>query len=138
MKKTAAKKRNLISSLTLLSSCLGLFALGLCYSSIENSVWSIVWKGYDAVFTFVNVLCIYVLSLNWKKDSWVINGISGNTLGIYFVHLIVIYIVRPALVNCTFLFNTTGTFAFSFFVLAVSLMICRLMRKCPVISELVK
>ena len=132
------KYRNIASGIVLFLSCLGLFALGCCYSNAEGSVWSVVWNGYDSIFTLINVICIYVLSLNWEKDCRIVREISSNTLGIYFIHWMVVSFLKPHIQKYDFMLNYPATFIFSLFVLLICLVICMIMRKSSVISELIR
>lgn len=131
------RTRNLLAVLGIALSCLGLFWTGICYSKAEGSVWSVVWQGYDSIFTLINVLCIFILCLNWKKDSRMIREISGNTLGIYFIHYILISALRPQIQRYDFLSTFSFTVVFASVVLTASLMICLVMKKCPVLSKLI-
>ena len=84
-------KRNLIAIIVLLLSCCGLFGYGVVYTKyIGAEMFDVVWDGYDSIFTLINVICVYILSLNYNKDYKLIKTISINTLGIYFVHEIII------------------------------------------------
>lgn len=136
--KISTRNRNTISLLAIFLSCLGLFVTGCCYSKIKGSLWDVVWNGYDTIFTLINVICIYVLSLNWKKDSRIIRAISSNTLGVYFIHGIIIVSLRPYIQNYEYLLNPTFNLFFCGLILAVSLVICHLLRKCPIVSRLVQ
>lgn len=92
----SAYKRNLISILGIFICCFGLFIMGVLHSRyIKNEIWDIVWNGYDTIFTFLNVIFIYTLCLNHKKESKLIKTISINTMGIYLVHNIFINLYAP-------------------------------------------
>ncbi len=133
-----AKKRNIISILGMLFGCIGLWVLGILYSKTRGAVWDVVWNGYDTIFTFFNVIFIYALCLNWKKDARLVRTISSNTLGIYFIHYIIIRLFKPYLVKYEFLTNFSFNVVFVIFVLIVCLILCFILRKIPVVSKLVK
>ena len=59
--------RNKISVCVLIISCVIWFGLGLLFSHITGSTYDVVWNGYATIFTLVNVICLYLLSLNLKK-----------------------------------------------------------------------
>ncbi len=138
IEKISVKNRNIISILGIFLSCLGLFATGCVYSQIDGSIWDVVWNGYDTIFTLINVICIYALSLNWKKDSRIIRTISSNTLGVYFIHSIIISSLSPHIQNYEFLLNPIFNLFFGGFILAASLVICFVLRKCPLVSRLIQ
>lgn len=129
-------KRNLISIFGIIINCIFLFAMGLLHSKlIKNEVWDIVWNGYDTIFTFLNVLFIYVLCLNFKKDFKIVRVISCNTLGIYFTHNLFISLIER---YCDSLLSNWGlSVVATILVLLCSLGISFVMRKIPVIRNLV-
>lgn len=93
------KTRNIVSVVCIFISSLFLFLLGVMYSYSNDQKWDIVWKGYNTVFTFINVNAIFVLSLNFNKDIKLFRLISMNTMGIYFTHIIIIRILQQALIE---------------------------------------
>lgn len=138
IERISVRKRNVFSILGILVSCLGLFATGYIYSKINGSIWDVVWNGYDTLFTLINVICIYLLSLNWKKDCRIIRTISSNTLGVYFIHSILIALLRPFIQRYDFLLNPAFNLFFCGFILAACVVLCLILRKCPVLSKLVQ
>ncbi|MBE6802961.1 MAG: acyltransferase [Ruminococcaceae bacterium] len=129
-------KRNLISIFGIIINCIFLFVMGLLHSKlIKNEVWDIVWNGYDTIFTFLNVLFIYILCLNFKKDFKLVRVISCNTLGIYFTHNLFISLIER---YCDSLLSNWGlSVVATILVLLCSLGISFVMRKIPVIRNLV-
>lgn len=131
------KKRNIISIICMLLSSFYLWILGLFYSKASGMVWDVVWNGYDTIFTFCNVICIFVLSLNWKHDKKYISVVSRNTLGIYFIHLLIIWSTKPWLINFGFLCNIPMNLVYAIIVLLISTNLSMILRKIPIISKLV-
>ena len=129
-------KRNLISIFGIIINCIFLFIMGLLHSKlIKNEVWDIVWNGYDTIFTFLNVLFIYILCLNFKKDFKIVRVISCNTLGIYFTHNLFISLIER---YCDSLLSNWGlSVVATILVLLCSLGVSFVMRKIPVIRNLV-
>ena len=84
-----ARKRNLFAAVLLAINCLLLSGLYLFFNRMAGIEWDVVWDGYDTVFTLINVVCIYVLCLNYKGHVRIIKSISCNTLGIYLIHVFV-------------------------------------------------
>lgn len=85
--------RNALAVLCLLVSMTLLFFIGLFFSFNDNSVWDIVWNGYDTIFTFGIVISLFVLSLNYSKRNTIIELISMNTLGVYLIHILFVRLI---------------------------------------------
>lgn len=131
-------KRNLFASLVILISCIGLFLFGYIFSyHTEDGLWDVVWDGYDSIFTLINVLCIYVLTLSYSKDYKLFKTISSNTLGIYFTHELIIKSTKPTINSFEIFNNVFGNLVYSLLVLFVSLGIVLLIRKIPLLKKLV-
>ncbi len=131
-------KRNIIAVITMIVSCLCLWGIGIYYTKTLNRMWDLIWNGYDTVFTLINVICIYVLCLNLKKDVGLIRLISCNTLGIYFVHEIFINLTKGYIEQYPFLCNFSFNIVYAIIILILSLLIVILMKKIPIINRLVK
>lgn len=130
-------KRNLLSILGLLISCLGLFLIGVFFTKyIDGELWDVVWNGYDTVFTFFNVIFIYILCLNYKKDFKLIRNISCNTLGIYFLHGLVIRISRSWIKSLEVLCSFPINIIYAFLIMIVCLLLCLFIRKIPILRKL--
>ena len=131
-------KRVIISVIGILISCGGLFFYGICYSNlVAKQVWDVVWGGYDTIFTLANVIFIYVLSLEYKSNNSFIISISCNTLGIYFIHGLVIRLTRPWIESIDFLCNLPFNILYGFIILCICLGICLIMKKIPLIRKLI-
>ena len=131
------KKRNIISLCAIISSCIVLFMQGVLFSISTGEMWDVVWCGYDTILTGINVLAIFVLSLNITREIKVIKYISINTLGIYFMHNIFIHLIRPQLVNIS-VFNTfSGSCLIAIIILVVSLTCTLFLQKIPGLKKLV-
>lgn len=130
-------KRNTICITAMAACCVLLWGVGICYSKASNTMWDIVWNGYDTVFTFVNVLCIFVLCLGHTRDSKLIRTISCNTLGIYFLHEIFIQLTKKKILTYAVLCNIPCNLIYSLFILFGSLIITLLMKKTPILKYLV-
>ena len=129
-------KRNIISGIVVLISCTFLFLVGVFYS-LDGTLWDVIWNGYDTVFTFFNVLAIYVLSLSYTKNNKLIKNISCNTLGIYFIHGLIIRSTRPILKSYDIFSNLPSNIIYAVLILLVSLLICLLFKKIPLLKKLV-
>lgn len=132
-------KRNLIGAAGILLSCTGQFFLGLFFTKniLVTETWDVVFSGYDTIFTFCNVICIYVLSLSYTKDFRVVKSISANTLGIYFLHMIPIRLTMPWILQQEALCNFPFNILYAFLVIAVCVPVSMLLKKIPVLRNLV-
>ena len=129
-------KRNLISISGIIVCCSCLFIMGVLHSKyVHNKTWDIVWNGYDTIFTFFNVIFIYTLCLNYKKEFKLIKTISINTMGIYLIHNIFINLCTPHITDSmkNIGFNT----AFALIVLLLSLLLSVILKKIPIIKNFV-
>ena len=134
----SARRRNLIASAVLIVSCLCLFAAGVRISVRSGEVWDVVFNGYNTVFTMINVLCVFILCLNFTGESRAVTAVAKNTLGIYLIHLLVFNSILPYVERLPF----SGGFAFSallsVIILFVSLAAAVLIKKIPVLRGLLK
>ncbi len=133
----APKKRNLMAALGILLSCGLLWFLGVSYSILSRRLWDVVWDGYDSVFTLCNVVCLFILSLSLKKDTWLLRTVSCNTIGIYFTHDVLNRIMKVRLPAVDWLYSVPGTLVYALILLSCSLLLCLMMRKIPLVSRLV-
>ena len=131
-------KRNLISVISMLISSLGLFFVGIVYSKYTSNLWDVVWEGYGTIFTLINTLAIFILCLNYKKDNKIITSISKNTLGIFFIHIIVMEVLKLYVYNLSFASNIWCTFIFANLIMYISLCISLILSKIPILLKLVK
>lgn len=132
-----SRKRNILTILTMAVCCLCLWGVGIYYSTVSGKIWDVVWNGYDTIFTFINVICIYVLCLNLNKDIKIIRTISCSTLGIYFIHTILIAFTKRYIWNVSFLCNIPCNILYAIAILFVSLIITLIIRKIPILKKLV-
>ena len=120
-------------------SMLGLMIYGLIISTSENKAFDVVWDGYDSIFTLINVLAIFILSLLYKgkgKIENIITLIGQNSLGIYFVHVFLGAIFRPLYTQFVFSDNIIVNAIYILVILLLSLGFCLIMKKIPVIKKL--
>ncbi len=130
-------KRNIMAVLIMAASCLCLWGIGICYSKYSGEIWDVVWNGYDTIFTFTNVICIFVLCLNLKKDITIIRTISCNTLGIYFMHEIFIFLTKSTIEKYPFFCNIPFNIVYAIGILLICLIISLIMRRISFIRRLI-
>ncbi|MBQ3193457.1 MAG: acyltransferase [Oscillospiraceae bacterium] len=131
-----ARKRNCIALVVLTVSTVIQGVMYILFSRMLQQLWDVVWKGYDTVFTLVNVLCLFVLCLNWKQDRPLIRTISANTLGIYLLHVIPTWTLSSRAVQVPFLASVPGSAVFSLAVLLMTLGLCLILKRIPLIRKL--
>lgn len=135
--KVPAVKRNVASIICIVISCTGLFLTGILYSRSSGvEVWDVEWEGLDSIFTLINVLCLYILSLNYQKPHKLIRTISQNTLGIYLIHVYFSGVAVWKLREYEYLTNTPATIVLALVLLFVSLGITLCIRKIPILKKL--
>lgn len=132
------KKINIAASIILIVSTLILCLIGVAISKIIGEVWDVTWNGYDTIFTFINVVSIFVLTTNYqghcRKIKNIISLISCNTLGIYFVHEVYKHCLRTYMGE-DFMF-TGGDVIMGVLVLVLSLFTTILIKKIPLLKHL--
>ncbi len=125
----------------LLLSMTSLCAVGVTLSRIKNELWDPVWGGYDTVFTFLNVICIYALSAKYEGRGDVLRRafsvVSANTLGIYFCHGLYNYLLLRHLERVGWAGGVPGNLLITALLLLTSLATALLLRRIPVLKRLV-
>lgn len=130
-------RRNLAAGVGLLFCC-GVFSiLGWRFSLCQGQVWDLVWNGYNTVFILGSVLCLYVLSLNWRREIILVKLISSNTLGIYLIHDLLHKWLTPYVTQFVVMQSLPGTLVYAAGLLLISLGVCLVMRKIPVVKYLI-
>lgn len=132
-----ARWRNLAAASGLFLCCAMLGILGWRFSLYLKGLWDVVWNGYNTVFTLGSVLCLYVLSLNLKRDIPVLRWISANTLGIYLVHDLIHKAIGPAVAQVESMRTLPGTVVYTLALLMLTLGICLVLKKIPVVKHLI-
>ena len=131
-------KRNSLSIIGIIISCSCLFLLGVAISKTgDGEVFDVVSRAFNSIFTFFIVISIYLLCLNYNKQSRFIERVSRNTLGIYFTHVLIIWFTCPFLTEIEVLCNIPFNLLYAFAVLCINLLICMIMKKIPLIRNLI-
>lgn len=125
----------------ILMSMLGLFSVGVALSNITNKSWDVVWYGYDTIFTFINVFCIFSLCTKYKgKENLfrkVITLVSTNTLGVYFIHVLFNQLLIPYVREFALMSNILGNIIYTLVILFASLVSVVIIKKIPLLKRLV-
>lgn len=125
-------KRNAIAIVGIILStyCLGM--QGIYYSNLEKKIWDVVWDGYDTIYTFINVICIYILSCSYNSNNKFIYHASCNTLGIFFMHNIFIYMTKKYIISLQFFTTLIGNVVYAFLILTMCLLSAVIIKKTPI------
>lgn len=133
-----------INCCALLGICISTICLagwGIYCSKITETVWDVVWNGYDTIFTFGNVIFIFVLCLNYKGDNAkmrkVVNIISRNTIGIYFLHTLFIRLSVDYVKQFSFMCNLPGNLVYALLVMFICMIFILGLKKIPLLKKLV-
>ncbi len=131
-------RRNVYSLVALIISVSGQFLYGVYMSRVAGEVWNLVWDGYGTIFTFISVLCLYLLSLNYKNENRIIRLVAGNTMGIYLIHELwmfyaMVFVLYYIPTDSLLINVVTGLI-----LLVLSLGVTLLLRKIPYIKALVE
>lgn len=128
-------KRNTVAAVLMFLSSVGLFIYSMIHSKAAAG-WDIVWNGYDTVFTLINVLCTFVLSLNYTKDIKLIRVISCNTLGIFFLHELFTKSLGSFIGQYKIFASVLGNAVYAFLVILACLAITLVCKKIPIVKKL--
>ncbi|NLK45240.1 MAG: acyltransferase [Treponema sp.] len=131
----------LIASGLIFVSCVCLATYGVLKSYRIGSIWDMVFSSYDSIFTIVNVVAIYILSLNYKpeKNNFMVRTIyyvGKNTLGIYFIHEIFIHIFTKHLVVIPWCTNIIFNVFYASAIIFASLFVTWIIKKIPLLKHI--
>lgn len=143
-----SKKRNLFAVAGLVFGWLGLFGTGMLYSVASGQVWDNIWYSYDTIFALITTFAIFFLCLNWRRDSKLLRTISRNTLGIYLIHMLIIYTFMTLtgnfvsqylspLSSTSFILVLLGNLLYASLIILLSLAVTLIFKKIPLIKRLV-
>lgn len=131
-----ALKVQVLSAFVLFLSTALLFLWGIFFSNVRGDIWDVVAESYDTVFALVNTLCIYLFLLPYRETSnKVINCISANTLGIYYLHMFFVHMTAQFISNER-VYNVAENILYGAIVLAMSLVVSIIIKKLPVVKKL--
>lgn len=86
------KKWKILAVITLTTSMLALTMYGVIVSKNTHKLYDITWSGYNTIPTFLMVISIFIISLDYKSNETILSkliiAIGKNSLGIYFTHVI--------------------------------------------------
>jgi len=134
------KKATIMAFAALPISTFCLFLYAIIASLRNNEMWDPVWSGYDTIFTLINVIALYIISMHYKSVGWFgkfINVVGKNSLGIYLTHIIAGYILKPFFVQLECSTMLIANIIYAFIILLCSLLLTITLKKIPVMKYLV-
>jgi surface polysaccharide O-acyltransferase-like enzyme len=133
------KNQNKVAIISIAISTLFLMLYGIIVSKNNEEIYDITWYGYNTVFTLINIIAIYTLTLSYKGIGTIgsfIKTVGENSLGIYLLHMFFGYALLPVYEKLIF---STGLFMnliFSLIILLISLFISLMLKRIPIIKQL--
>lgn len=115
-----------------------LSAYGIYISRSTGTLWDSVWYGYDAPFTIIITGALVLLAERYlsTRDIPTLRWIGTQTLGIYLIHMILVYTTRNELAS--YLDHTYTRILYTILILASSLLCTYILDKIPYMRKLVR
>ncbi len=135
------KKYKILSFFVLIFSTFFYFLYAVFTSFLDNTLFDLVWFGYDSPFALVNVIAIFILSLSYTNNHLFgkyIKIISKNTLGIYVLHIPIGFFLKPFFTDFYLAGTPLLSFVFALVILVCSSFLAYLGSKTSIIRELLK
>ena len=102
--------------------------------------WDPCFNGYDLITTFVMTVCFFILLKKLRNIHMprIFELIAQNTLGIYLVHGLLIYVSRPWIAGIVVLQNFAGLMFYVAAIVLVSLIIVLTIKRIPHLGWIVR
>ncbi|AIQ14592.1 hypothetical protein PDUR_23895 [Paenibacillus durus] len=125
----------------ILTALIVLLGYGIIMSQSNGEVFDTVFDGYDTLMTLIVTAGLFILSSRYKQGksprlSKGMEVIGSNTLGIYFIHVIVGWFTLPYYKLLPFSTNLLANLIYGAAVLILSLGVVLLLKKIPVVKLL--
>lgn len=134
------RKVTVLAKLVIPVSMLCLTCYAVIVSLRSKEMWDIGWNGLDTIFTLINVVALYVISYNYKTVGWLgdfISYIGKNSLGIYFIHIIVGDFFNTFFAQFEYSNLFIINLIYAFIILISSLLLTMILKKTPILRNLV-
>lgn len=114
--------------------------LGVLESKNTGTVFDNVWNGYDSIFIYIGTIIIFVIYFCYdkQKKACFVEKIGINSLGIYFIHPILIAIIMKIPEIKLVYSNVIINFISSIFITIISFYITIFLKKIPLLKKLVE
>lgn len=143
MKKESIKKQK-ISILILALFILNGISLihSIMVSNIRGNRYDPVWNGYETISTMLMAIVFFIITFKLEdkleKANKIITLVGNNTLGIYLIHMLLLFKYKP-IFSATSIGNTIwGNVIFTIIILSVSLLITLIIKKIPILKKLLE
>ncbi len=131
--KYSTKKVVLTSFIGIIVGIIGLIFLR--YQMTHTFTWDYVWlsNGYYHISTLILSISLFILIQTIaKKSNKIINIVAQNTLGIFYIHIIIIILIEMFVKTNGIVYNLIKTIL----TLIISTLICCLLKKVKVVKEI--
>lgn len=126
-------KLSIISLIGIIIGLIGLIILRYSYTNTFTWDGTYLTNGYNNISTCILAISVFVFFQTIDlKGNKIINLISQNTLGIFYMHFIILTLVKKYFENIGVIYNFLKTII----VLLISLIICVIMKKIKIIKEI--
>lgn len=117
-------------------------AYGYYYMYGSGNYYSIVWNSYPSASLFFSAVIWFVTIINstWKLPRLaqkIIRGLARNTMGVYFVHLVVGTLSKPAYLALETSDTIIAGLLYAIIIFTVSNLICEIIRKVPLLRYMI-
>lgn len=117
-------------------SSIFLFLEGLVLSRAAGRLWDFAWDGYDSIFTLINVVSLYIVTIGFKSNIRAIYRISTDTIAIFFIHRIIIQATLLYIERVVILHTFIGNCIYSLCIIAGCILVACVLHKIPLFKEL--
>lgn len=135
------RKIKLVPCILVMSAILMLY--GLWYMTKTEGYYNIVWSGYPSITLFVGAVMIFCGMIDRKiripnRLLNVIVKISKDSMGIYFMHLLIGTLLKPFYLSMDGSERLLMGVLFSLVVFLLSVVACEVIERIPILNNLVK
>lgn len=114
------------------------YLVGKFYSSLFFDAWDFVWYGYDLLPVLVNTVALYVLAVRFGANNKIITIVGSNTLGIFFIHNIIIRLTHRYVILLPLFCTFIGNLIYASMVVVVCTLISLILKKVPLFSLMLR
>ena len=113
---------------------------GILKSQSMKKLFDNVWDGYDSIFIFFSIIIIFLIAYQCYKEKRLLfaEKIGANSLGIYFIHPILIVVIMQVLRIEKICHNLIINLILSVLITVSSFYITMFLKKIPVVEKLVQ
>lgn len=138
-----SQKRNIYGKLAGISLCfMGMMVYGLWYMRTYKTYYNVVWSSYSNVLMLISactIFCIFIerKDIFTKHFSKIVLKISQDSMGIYFVHLLVGTLLKPLYLSLACREHLLVGIGFAIIVFSISYVLCEAVKRVPLLGYMV-